>query len=62
MESEDTNQFWNSWRYLYNQSSDQFAPVVDGFSDKKDMAEALRISFESNSVPNNVEKVNDINH
>ena len=62
MESEDTNQLWNSWHHLYNQSNDQFAPVVDGCSDKKDIAEAFRISFESNSVPNNVGKVNDINN
>ena len=35
--------------------------MVDGCSDTKDIAEAFRVSFESNSKPNNVDKVNDLN-
>ena len=57
MEHDDTNQFWNSWRQIYNNKNAQFAPVVDGCSDNVAIAEAFRKSFEANCKPNNMEKV-----
>ena len=61
MECDDTNQFWKSWRHLYNGNSNHFAPVVDGCSDKKSIAEVFRSSFESNCTPNDANKVENLN-
>ena len=53
----DTNSFWKAWRRLYNKTSSDLPPVVDGISSKKGIAEAFKKSFESNSKPNSAEKV-----
>ena len=57
MESNETNDFWNSWRNMYSNRNGQFAPVVEGCSSKENIAEAFKKSFEGNSVPNNRERV-----
>ena len=62
MASDDTTNFWKSWRSIYNKNCSQFPPVVDGCSDKKAIAEAFRLSFQSNSEPNNRNKVEDLNN
>ena len=61
MESNETNDFWNSWRGLYNKNKSHFAPVVDGCSSKEDIAEAFKRSFQSNSEPNNQARVDELN-
>ena len=61
LEQNDTNDFWNSWRTLYNKKNSRFAPVVDGCSGKEDIADTFKKSFERNSVPNNQEKVDELN-
>ena len=60
MECDDTNSFWNSWRVIYNNKSDQFAPVVDGCSSKSAIATAFSKSFQSNCEPNNKKDVDDL--
>ena len=45
MATDDTTNFWKSWRSIYNKNCSQFPPVVAGFSDKKAIAEAFCIAF-----------------
>ena len=52
MAEDDTTNFWNSWRTLYNNSSSQYAPVVNCCSEKQAIAKAFQQSFQANSVPN----------
>ena len=61
MVSNDTDKFWKSWRTLYSKKHTHLSPVVDGKSDKKEIAEAFRQSFEKNAQPNNEQKVNEVN-
>ena len=61
MVSNDTDKFWKSWRTLYSKKNTHLPPVVDGKSDKKEIAEAFRQSFEKNAQPNNEQKVNEVN-
>ena len=62
MSQDDTTNFWKSWRTIYNNNNSQFAPVVDGCSDKHAIAESFRKSFEANSEPNNRQRVDEINN
>ena len=61
MEKNETSDFWNSWRTLYNKKKSPFAPVVDGCSSKEGIASAFKDSFQKNSEPNNNEKVAELN-
>ena len=57
----DINNFWRSWKSLYNKSSGHLPPVVNGCSSKADIAECFKNVFQQNLVPNdtnNVEKLN----
>ena len=57
MAEKDTNAFWKSWRSMYNKNKSDLAPVVNGCSNKKDIAETFKTNFSKNSVPNNAENV-----
>ena len=61
METESTNNFWNSWRTLYNKSKSPFAPVVEGCSSKEDIASVFKNAFQANSEPNNRDRVAELN-
>ena len=60
LESNETNEFWRSWRSLYNKKSKQFAAVVNGCSSKEAIAEEFKKSFQANAQPNNQSKVDDL--
>ena len=60
MESNDTHQFWNSWKQLYAKNKSHFAPMVDGKTAKSDIADVFKNCFQSNSEPNNAEKVEEL--
>ena len=60
MESNDTHQFWNSWKQLYAKNKSLFAPMVDGKTAKSDIADVFKNCFQSNSEPNNAEKVEEL--
>ena len=53
----DSNNFWRSWKSLYNKNSTSFAPVVDGCTSDTAIADA----FHRNSEPNNRSKVEELN-
>ena len=57
----DTNSFWKSWRSVYNKNKSDLAPVVNGCSNRKDIAETFKTNFSNNSVPNNDENVTKLN-
>ena len=57
----DTNSFWKSWRKLYNKNNCHLAPVVNGCSTKKDIADSFMDNFRQNSTPNNRERVESLN-
>ena len=46
---------------LYNQEKSDFSPIVEGCTSKEAIAETFRISFQSNSVPNNQTSVDGLN-
>ena len=60
MEVNDTHQFWSSWRQLYSKNKSPYAPMVDGKSTKEEIAEVFKNCFQSNSIPNNQSKVDDL--
>ena len=41
MADKNTNEFWKSWRSVYNRNKSDLAPVVNGCSNKKDIAETF---------------------
>ena len=57
MADKDTNSFWKSWRSVYNKNKSDLAPVVNGCSNRKDIAETFKSNFCKNSVPNSKENV-----
>ena len=59
--SNDTDKFWKSWRTLYSKKNSHLPPVVEGNSDRNDIAECFRQSFQTNAQPNNKQKVDDVN-
>ena len=61
MQGKDTNNFWHSWKSLYNKNDNSFAPVVNGCSSREAIADTFRQSFQNNSRPNNEEKVRELN-
>ena len=61
MADKDTNAFWKSWRSVYNRNKSDLAPVVNGCSNRKDIAETFKSNFSKNSVPNNVANVKKLN-
>ena len=62
MASNDTDDFWKSWRSLYNKNKSHLHPVVNGVSSKDAIADSFRQHFEKNAKPNNQDKVNEINN
>ena len=58
---EDTNSFWKAWRGLYNKNKSHLAPVVNGCSDKVDIANTFKDSFSKNSKPNDEQNVKKLN-
>ena len=58
---EDTDSFWKAWRKLYNKNKSHLAPVVNGCSDKADIANTFKESFSKNAQPNNKENVEKLN-
>ena len=61
MLSNDTDTFWKSWRTLYAKNKSSFPPVVDGHSSKSAIATSFQENFESNALPNNQHKVDELN-
>ena len=57
----ETDSFWKAWKTLYNKDKGSLAPVVNGCSSKAAIADCFRQTFQQNSVPNNREKVNELN-
>ena len=60
MSTNDTDNFWKSWRSLYAKNKTHLPPVVDGIAAKDGIAESFRQSFEDNARPNKPEKVKDV--
>ena len=56
----DQESFWKRWRAIYGIKNGSFAPVVDGNSSVKDIANAFRVAFEKNCQPNNKDRVLDL--
>ena len=61
METQDTGSFWKCWRSVYSKKASNFPPVVDGHSSKTGIASAFQRSFQANSKPNNLTKVEELN-
>ena len=61
METRDTNSFWKWWRSVYGKNKSRSAPVVDGNTSKEGIADTFKNAFQKNSVPNNAEKVKELN-
>ena len=61
MEHSETNNFWSSWKSLYNENKNNFAAVVNGCSSRKTIADEFRKSFINNAKPNNASKVEELN-
>ena len=57
MVSKDTSTFWKSWRQMYNKSKSNLHPVVNGFTEKTDIAETFASHFSKVSKPNSVAQV-----
>ena len=57
----DTNDFWKTWRQLYNKNKSQLSPVVNGCSSGEAIATSFMHSFHSNSTPNNQHRVDRLN-
>ena len=56
-----TPQFWQSWRQIYGKDKCHLHPVVNGFTDKKEIAKSFSNHFKKVSKPNNAEKVESVN-
>ena len=61
MLANDTDKFWKSWRTLYAKNKSSVPPVVDGQSSKAAIATSFKNNFEKNALPNNKQKVDDLN-
>ena len=61
MLSNDKDTFWKSWRTLYAKNKSSFPTVVDGHSSKSAIATSFQRNFEKNALPNNQQKVDDLN-
>ena len=55
--SKDTNDFWKSWKQLYNQNKSGLHSVVNGVSAKEDIAESFKRHFINVSQPNSQPRV-----
>ena len=62
MASNDTDKFWKSWRSLYSKNKSHFSPVVDGKTSKKEIANSFCQCFQKNALPNDAQKVNEMNN
>ena len=60
MSTNDTDNFWKSWRTLYAKNKTHLPPVVDGNSAKEVIADSFRHNFETNARPNNPQRVKDV--
>ena len=61
MASNETDDFWKSWRSLYNKNKSHLPPVVNGVSSKEAIADSFQQHFEKVAKPNNKQKVDEIN-
>ena len=59
--SDDTNNFWKSWRRLYSKNNSHLPPVVNGCSSKAGIANSFKESFQKNCTPNNHDSVRKLN-
>ena len=57
----DTNEFWKSWKKIYNKNKSHLPPVVEGCSSGVAIAECFKDSFSKNSSPNSKENVDRLN-
>ena len=61
METQDTDSFWKWWRSVYGKNINRSSPVINGQTSKAGIADAFRVAFQNNCVPNNSTKVAEIN-
>ena len=61
MASNDRDKFWKSWRSLYSKNKSHLSPVVDGKTTKKEIADSFCQTFQKNALPNDEQKVNEVN-
>ena len=59
---QDKSRFWPAWRRIYNKNKNSHSPIVDGISSKQGIANAFKHCFQKNSKPNNLVKVDELNH
>ena len=62
MASKNTTEFWKSWKYMYNKNKSHLHTVVNGFTEKTDIADSFKNHFTDVSKPNNQEKVDQLNN
>ena len=61
LSNKDTSRFWSSWKQIYSKDKSHLHPVVNGVSDKREIASSFSSHFEQISQPNNAEKVDLLN-
>ena len=52
-----TNEFWKSWKKIYNKNKSHLPPVVEGCSSGEAIADCFKECFKKNSTPNSRENV-----
>ena len=57
MTSKDTCRFWKSWKTIYSKNKSDLHPVVDGLTDKGQIATAFSSHFAKISQPNSADRV-----
>ena len=58
--SKSTNEFWKSWRQLYNKAKSDLHTVVNGVSTKEEIADSFKSHFVKVSLPNNQQRVDQL--
>ena len=59
--SKNTSEFWSSWKHLYSKNKSDLHTVVNGETEKKEIANAFQKHFVKVSLPNNHDRVNQLN-
>ena len=59
--NKDTDNFWKTWKKLYNKSGSHLHPVVNGVSSKEGIADTFKTHFMKHSQPNDAERVRHLN-
>ena len=57
MSSKNSCEFWKSWKQVYNKNKSELHPVVNGVTDKGEIASSFASHFAKVSQPNNAERV-----